>query len=353
MLKRQSVKRDMLSLREQATATMNAACSADNAQASLHLRNGATTLDKLADAKLREFNAEPILDLADNASAQERRQARQRRAVRQRDDVYLPACRPGEVSLPNIFLRSALFAAATPGTDLCDAHLATMGDAAVVMTGPRLGTVDRRVFAALLSHYNEEDRPLSKATNPSWIEISLWRLAQLTSGTHGANVYTSILNSLIRLSSAQTRIRVNRRDVPISKLIEIAIDEHHATSDNDRGPLHRHARIRFRIGEAIATLFGPYTWTSVHLEDLSKHAGLRAWLAGFFSSHAKPYPSRVTDLHKYSGSSCDLREFRRRLKRSLTQLQSTAIPQVDRVATFELADDKITVTMESWRITRA
>ena len=47
---------------------------------------------------------------------------------------------------------------------------------------------------------------------------------------------------------------------------------------------------------------------------------LAKWLHGFYSTHAKPYPYKVETLHGLSGSTAELKEFRRMLRAALALL---------------------------------
>ena len=47
---------------------------------------------------------------------------------------------------------------------------------------------------------------------------------------------------------------------------------------------------------------------------------LAKWLHGFYASHAKPYPYKVETLHGLSGSTAELKEFRRMLRAALALL---------------------------------
>lgn len=64
---------------------------------------------------------------------------------------------------------------------------------------------------------------------------------------------------------------------------------------------------------------------------------LAKWLHGFYATHAKPYAYKVETLHKLCGSLAALKEFRRMLKKALTDLvnvgaiQSWSIDQDDLV----------------------
>ena len=47
---------------------------------------------------------------------------------------------------------------------------------------------------------------------------------------------------------------------------------------------------------------------------------LAKWLHGFYASHAKPFPYKVATIHGLSGSTAELKEFRRMLRAGLARL---------------------------------
>ncbi len=183
-------------LRAQAAAARRAADASHDVTTRDLACAAAATLDSVANGQLRRIEAddEPILVLPENASTAEMRQARLRRSVRRGDDLYLPSWREAAVGMPNVLLRSALFAAAeTCDTPLMDAEIASQGDVSLKMTGHRLGDYDRRVFAVCLSQYRT-DLPLSHDGEPSWVRTTFWQFAKglnVVSGNRAAFLPTS------------------------------------------------------------------------------------------------------------------------------------------------------------------
>lgn len=293
--------------------------------------------------------ATPVLELAANASASEVRVARQRRAVRRGKDVFLPSWKDATVALPNALLRSALFSASsTSRAALFEAPIAAQGDVVLTLTGHQLCDYDRRVFAACLNHYRD-DRPLSPDdASPVWVTLSFYQFAQDLGTAYGAKVHKAIRDSLIRLSAAHLRVRINRRDIPLPRLIDVAFDDGYAGSVPEECLLRGSDRVAFRIFESMANLFGPADWSAVPQPALTEYAGLAAWLASFYSTHSKPYPLKVADLYSYAGVTCEMREFRRMLKTALEKLQrDTADPEL-RVERFRLTKDELTVQLARW-----
>lgn len=342
--------RKVLDLRAQANATRAAADNVDGQTQDLALA-AAATLESMARSQLRKARDEPpILELAPNASATELRQARQRRAVRRGQDVYLPSWREAAVGLPNLFLRSALFSASTAGAPLFEAPIAAQGDTVITMTGLQLSDYDRRVFAACLNYYRE-DRPLSSRDDQPWVKVSFWQLAKDLGVAYGANVHKAIRESLVRLNAAHLRIRIKRQDIPMPRLIDVTFDDGYQGRGTPSKLLRGSDLVAFRVLESMANLFGPTDWSSVNEAAIHDGSGLLAWLAGFYSTHAKAYSVKINDLLNYSGSACDLREFHRRLKTALVKLQSEKTPPDFRVADFDWSKAEVKVNLVRWEKT--
>ncbi|AWI75111.1 hypothetical protein CEW83_07680 [Parazoarcus communis] len=315
----------------------------------------AATVESSARSQLRKMKAEEeaaVLVLADNASVSEVRQARQRRAIRRGEDVYLPSWREATVGIPNLFLRSSLFAAAgVSDKPLMDLEIASQGDTAVTLTGHPLGDYDRRVFAACLNYYRD-DRPLCPGGDLRWVKVTFWQLSRDLKVSYCANTHRAIRDSLIRLNAAHLRVRMRRVDIPMPRLIDVAFDDGYRGRGTPDGQLKGSDVISFRVLESMARLFGPADWSAVSDAALHNYSGLPAWLAAYYSSHAKPYPVKIDDLFRWSGAVCELREFRRRLKRALARLQCEDVPETVRVSAFELTDCHLTVALARWHLPR-
>lgn len=339
-----------VALTAQARAVRRAVAQTSDAQTRSLVAAAANTIDAVARRRSHRKAVEaeaPVLVLASNASSTEVRAARQRRAVRRGQEVYLPSWREATVALPNALLRSALFSASSLSREaLFEAPIAAQGDVVLTLTGHQLCDYDRRVFAACLNHYRDE-RPLSRDEGiQAWITLSFYQFAQDLGVAYGVKVHKAIRTSLIRLSAAHLRVRIQRRDIPLPRLLDVAFDDGIAEEAPDSA-LRGSDRVAFRVLEAMANLFGPETWSAVPQPALD-HAGLTAWLASFYSTHAKPYPLKLLEIYRLSGVTCELREFRRMVKTALGKLQGESVDPEVRVAHFELAKDVLTVHLARW-----
>ncbi|TXH47149.1 MAG: hypothetical protein E6Q92_01005 [Burkholderiaceae bacterium] len=351
MAKRRSAEQ-IAELQAQAAAARRAAETATDIFTQDLSYAAAATLESVARSQLRQMAAEeePVLVLPDNASITEVRQARQRRAVRRGDDVYLPTWREATVGIPNTLLRSSLFGASeVTDKPLMNVEISVQGDTSLTLTGHPLGDYDRRVFAACLNYYREE-RPLCPGGELRWVSVTFWQLARDLNVSYCANTHRAIRDSLIRLNAAHLRIRVKRVDIPMPRLLDVLFDDGYQGRDTPERLLKGSDLISFRVLDSMARLFGPENWSAVSHTALHEYSGLPAWLASYYSTHAKPYPVKIEDLFRWSGVVCELREFRRRLKRALERLQRADVSGSERVAAFELTDTYLTVELLRWQV---
>jgi len=327
---------------------------ADDEQISDYRKNmllaTASTLESLDRARERRENESKknIRELDVEASTNEVRLARRRQSVRIGTEVYLPSGTESTYGLPNALLRSALFSVAPMENQaeckhLLNAPIEALGDTVLKLTGYRLYDYDRQVFASLLSYYTG-DRPLAADKSAPWVKSTYWQLAKILGVAYGPNVHKAIRSSLIRLNAACLRLRFNGHETPATNLAEVDIED--PCIDNDQFKCS--TEILFRVPVAVAEWFGPTSWTAVPAAALTKHSGLPRWIAGYYSTHSKPYPSAIPDLYRYSGAECDLPEFRRRLKKALLKLQKPTAPDEIQVTNFNIDKDKVTVVLKRW-----
>lgn len=336
-------------LEKQVNATRRMADESDaNSTTVALVRDAADTVAALQLSRQRKAAAasvSPIWVISPEATPQELRNARICRAVQRGKSVYLPSWRESVVGLPNAFLRSALFSVTGPVTDSVFEHpIAVQGEISITLTGHKLVDYDRQVFATVLNYYAE--RPLAD-TDSEWIKVTYWQFAAAMGLKSGPNVHKAIHDSLVRLNAAHLRLRVNRRDIPLPHLLEAIFYDGPLIND---GQVRAKSGFEFRVPAGMAELYGPNDWTKVSSEALRKYSGLVRWLVTFYRTHGGAYPLAVLKLHKLSGSTCTLFEFRRRLKVGLTKLQGEATPDEIRVSKFTLdtETDELIVHLSRW-----
>ena len=337
-------------LNQQVFVTMQAAHEADGVNAAILLA-AADTLTLAAKREQKKLSQAPVLQLPANASNTELRQARIRRAVRRGEDLYLPSWREMAVGFPNVLVRSALFATTNPGKSLIDEPIATQGDATLKKTGLQLGHYDRQVFAACLRYYKDELTLHGEKNPQGWVKVSFWQLSQDLNIPYGRNSHIAIRESLIRLNAAHLRIRIKTKDLPLPRLIEVAFDDGYAGRSSTSSSVKGSDMVAFRVLDWMADLFGPEDWSNVSDSAIFEMSGLQSWLATFYSTHDKSFNLRIVDLYDYSGATCELREFRRRLKDSLENLKSDDIDARVRVKSYEMDKNSVTVHLVRWNKT--
>ncbi len=77
------------------------------------------------------------------------------------------------------------------------------------------------------------------------------------------------------------------------------------------------------INPKIMALYGHDGWTGIEIEQrlALKFQPLAQWLHGFYSTHAKPYPYKVSTLKEFCGSEVkELFNFRTQLKKAAAQV---------------------------------
>lgn len=308
-------------------------------------REAVATLKAVAKRKIKEPPGH-IVTLPATASVAEVKAVRRRRSVRHGEDVYLPTWKDATVGLPNLFLRSSLFASANPGPLLKDAVLNVRDDASLVMTGPQLCDYDRRVFAVCLNHYR--NKRLANPESPTWIRTTFWQFAQELQVAYGAQVHKAIRSSLIRLNEAALRVRVRRLDLPVPRLLEVAFDDGLFADGTSAGALKGSDLIAFRVLDSMAMLFSPNDWSAVSESALNDYSGLVSWLSSFYSTHAEEFGLSLEALREASGVTYDLPAFRRRLRQALEKLQGPEVDDSVRIDRYLLENDVLTVYLARW-----
>jgi hypothetical protein len=338
--------RSINELHAQANATRNLAETLADGPIKTLVLEGAATLDSVARGRKKTAEPGAILELPRSAPSAVVHEIRKRRSVKYGQDVYLPSWREAHVGLPCLLLRSALFAAVNPGEVFVEKEIPAQGKVQLFMTGPQLCDYDRRLFSVCLKHY-ADSRPLSQ-DDTHWVRTTFWQLAQAMQVSYNANVHKAIRSSLNRLNAALLRIKVGRTDLPVPRLVDVAFDDGYEGPNTEDANLKGSDQVAFRVQESMAALFGASEWSL--LSDLALHGieGMAAWLVGFYSTHSRPFELELKDLYAYSGSTCEMYEFRRRLKTALTKLQDERFPDDFRVSRFDLTKKTLVVGLVRW-----
>jgi len=324
-------------------------------------------IDKMADRMERKAKAvehEPaVLVLPDTATNQELATARVRQAAKRGQDVYLPSWSSVARVLPNAFLRTAVFSTSSSIQKLNDQvlagdrslilaneEIATLKNMRFLFTGYRLCQFDRQVYATCLEYYRE--RPLAPMDCTRHVRTSYHEFASRMGGNHNAKTYVAIRVSLLRLSYAQIRIRSERLDIEVPKLLSVHFDDGSAS-----GEVKGADQLMLRVTESVAELFGVGDWTGID-QKVVGYDGLRGWLASFYASHKKSQWLPVDTLYRLSGYESKPSNFRDSLVKSLDKLKEPGTPDCSRVERYSFGTyldkdtgkerERVIVYLERW-----
>ena len=220
--------------------------------------------------------------------------------------VKFPAWPEHKRFAPNRFLRSAVFTARHGKRELSDfIEVFSQENYSIRYTGPTLEQSDLDVWmgAAQLARKT----PIGAVCTVTAREFLL-SLGRATGGT----AHHWLRRTITRLQSAVVSIRLNGRWSNISLLKE-------AEGDYDTDKI----KIIFDIN--VIQLFAVHDWTALLWEERKQLSGkpLALWLHGFYSSHAKPIPMKISALIKLSGSETkEPRYFKKALKRAFDQIKA-------------------------------
>lgn len=106
----------------------------------------------------------------------------------------------------------------------------------------------------------------------------------------------------------------------------------------------RTQRYVVELTESMLRLFEEgYTYIEFEQRQKLRKQPLALWLHGFLSSHAAPFPMKISTIHRLSGSgSKTLRDFKYRLGKALGALVS-----IGTLASFEFAEDIVKIKRQA------
>ncbi|MCS3390380.1 plasmid replication initiator TrfA [Burkholderia thailandensis] len=307
--------------------------------------------------KAEKKSAEPaIAVLPSDATVEEVRKARRRQATRRGTEVYLPGWSDMAQALPNAFFRSAFFSTrrsiqAENEKVLSGDHtllvagkeIASFQNLTLTFSGYELCQFDRQVYATCLDYYRE--MPLSPEECPRHVRTSFYEFASRMGNEYSVKAHKAIRASLLRLSFAQMRLRYNRMNIEVPKLLSVTFEDGETGGDFKGSDM-----LLLRVTVSVAELFGPGAWTAVDKEAVG-YDGLMGWLASFYASHSVAQWLPVERLYALSGYESHMRNFKAGLIRALEKLKDEKTPPCSRVATYHFSKDstKIYVVRSDWQ----
>jgi len=219
--------------------------------------------------------------------------------------IQLPVWPDSVRGLPNTVLRSALFGAIKRGPRNFQQgrEVATIQGVKILFTGPQLDQADLDVWMQCLHLARTEGVGCR-------IEFSFHGFLKSIGRANGGKNSEWLLNAFRRLTASVVEI-TDGKNTYLGPLI------HHAKRNEETG------HYAIEINPAINALFSDTGWTQVEFDQRMalKRQPLAQWLHGFYSTHAKPYPMKVSTLHELCGSETQqMKHFRSELKKALTKL---------------------------------
>lgn len=205
--------------------------------------------------------------------------------------------------IPNPFLRSAMFSLGrSPRQYIRDLKLESIAGMKIVFTGPQLDQADMDVLAQCLH--------LARASELKIQFTAYSFLRSINRNSIGASQYKWLREAITRLTSSVIDIEHNNQFAYFEGLLK-----------GKRDAVSKHYVIE--INPNITKLFGSDSWTMINWEQrqILRSQPLAQWLHGFYASHARPYPIKVSTLHRVCGSQSNyLNNFRDVLRDSLMKL---------------------------------
>jgi hypothetical protein len=350
--------RNVAELRQLASLTAEAALTTAPGR-QMTVLDAAGRLDRLADGLERRakkaFSEPAVAELPSNATSEEVQHARHRQATRRGSEVYLPSWSAMARALPNAFLRSALFSAGRsvqadnakvlscdPTLLVAGKEIATFRNLTLTLSGYELCQFDRVVYASCLDYYREA--PLCPEESLKHVRTTFYEFAHRMGNEYSVKAHQAIRASLLRLSFAQMRVRYNRMNIEVPKLLSVTFEDGEPGKDFKGSDT-----LLLRVTTSVAELFGPGAWTAVENEAV-RYDGLKGWLGSFYAGHSGPKWLWVEALYLNSGYDSHLRNFRAGLVRALEKLKDPQTPAYSRVATYRFTDDgsRIYVVRSEW-----
>ena len=225
---------------------------------------------------------------------------------------------------PNACLRSALFAGVQGNERIAYKKrtlLASVEGIEVRYLGVQLNQSDLDVWMQII-HLSRQQLPGFSVT------FSAYGLLTALGRSNGKSQHEWLKESMARLGGAFVEITFQGRNTFGEKgFLRYYRDE--VTQ-----------RYVVELTESMLRLFEEgYTYIEFEQRQKLRKQPLALWLHGFLSSHAAPYPLKITTIHRLSGSGAHaLRDFKYRLRKALD-----ALIDIGALENYELADDTVKI----------
>lgn len=221
-------------------------------------------------------------------------------------DVLLPNWSDSVRRVPNVALRSALFAAVSKG---CRPYfervkINALGGISILYTGALLDQGDLDVWETVL-HLSRTKEMGSEC------RVTAYRLLKELGKTDTGKNRAILDKHLSRMSATSLQIRVGELSYEGGLIHEVYRD--HET---------RNYVIRLNPGLRVLFLADQFTDIDWDVRKALNGRPLAQWLHGFYATHARPYDLKIETLHSLCGSRAGrLSDFKKDLRRALDSLQ--------------------------------
>lgn len=221
---------------------------------------------------------------------------------------FLPDFLAAGNCVPNLFLRSSLFSAASPGRRpyLSKQPITSVDGFDITYTGQKLNQNDLDCWMGLVGASIEY--PLGFK-----VPIVAHQFLKTIGRSGSKQNYEWLQKTADRLVATGLKIKHGKSSFTGSLLPGFSLDE-------------ETGKYLFILNPNIACLFQKELFTSLQLEERRELQGklLALWLHGFYSSHAKPFPYKISTIYELSGSEeKSLRSFKQTLARALNHVCET------------------------------
>ena len=216
-------------------------------------------------------------------------------------DPRLPPWPDTKRGVPNLALRSALFAAVRRNNlHRVNCKVASVDGVDILYTGGQLDQTNLDIWEAVLHLCRHEMMGTE-------IEFTMYEfLSMLEKPGNGEN-RKMLDDGLSFLASSAVKIKVGKRSYTGSLIVYIHQDD-------------KTKRFRLGLDPGLLALFDADQYTLLDWairKDLSGKP-LAQWLHGYFASHAKPYPITFAKIHELCGSEDkDMPGFKRNVRKAL------------------------------------
>ena len=229
--------------------------------------------------------------------AEEQRLKRERLAA---VNPRLPPWPDTKRAVPNLALRSALFAAVRHNKRLFKYKVASVDGADILYTGEQLDQTCLDVWEAVMHLCRHQQMGTE-------LEFSAYEFLKMLEKADTGKNRKDLDDDLTRLNACAVRVQVGKRIYQGGLVVYMHSDENSQY---------------FKIGldPKLFLLFDTDQYTLLDWairKDLSGKP-LAQWLHGYFASHAKPYPITFAKIHELCGSEDkDMPGFKRNVRKAL------------------------------------